>query len=351
MALLDFAGQSVWVNLAIFAVTAICVWIAGARLTRYLDDIITMTGMSQAFVGMLLLGGITSLPEAATVGTASLSGNAVLATNNLLGSVSINVLLIALADAVLGRDALTSSVPSSATIMQGTLGIIALALVAVAILVGDYTVGWVGIWSIVLGLYCIWAFWLSSRYAEHTPWKARDEVRKKSSGADGASGADVREPLTSLIRKTAAAAVIILVGGIFLARTGDAIAEQTGLGAGLVGFVLVGFATSLPEASSVTAAVRRKRYDMALGDIFGTNLLTVAFILLADVLFVEGAVLNMAGEFEVVAALLGLILTGIFCVGLLERSNRTFLRMGYDAIAALIVFAGGLGLLYSISVS
>lgn len=348
MAFFDFTGHSIWLNLIVFVIAAICVWFAGTRLTGYLDRIVAVTGVSQAFVGMLLLGGITSLPEIATVSTASVTGNAPLATNNLLGSVAINVLLIALADAVLGRDALTSSVPSTATIIQGTLGIISLALVAIAILVGDVPLGWVGLWPILLGLYCFWAFWLASRYAERTPWKAKDERQKKKESA-GESEQDVEEPLTSLVRKTVLVSVIILIAGFFLARTGDAIAEQSGLGAGLVGLVLVGFATSLPEVSSVTEAVRRKRYEMALGDIFGTNLLTIAFVLLADVLYFDGPVLNEAGKFEVVAALLGLVLTGIFCIGLLERGNRTLLRMGYDAIVALITFAGGLVLLYSIS--
>jgi hypothetical protein len=48
---------------------------------------------------MLLLGGITSLPEIATVTTASWTGNAPLADNNLLGSASINIVLLAAADA------------------------------------------------------------------------------------------------------------------------------------------------------------------------------------------------------------------------------------------------------------
>ena len=66
--------------------------------------------MGQAFAGLLLLGGATSLPELANAATASLGGNASLAVNSLLGSVSMNVVLLALADPVLGRDALTSVV-------------------------------------------------------------------------------------------------------------------------------------------------------------------------------------------------------------------------------------------------
>ena len=65
------------------------IWVAGTRLVRYLDAIAVKTGLGQAFVGMLLLGSITSLPEIANVMTSSSMGNPSLAINNLLGSASI----------------------------------------------------------------------------------------------------------------------------------------------------------------------------------------------------------------------------------------------------------------------
>lgn len=76
-------------NLLIFAVAGLVIWYSGTRLTRYLDAIALKTRMDHAFVGMLLLGGITSLPEVANVTTASAIGNPALA---------INVLLLAIAD-------------------------------------------------------------------------------------------------------------------------------------------------------------------------------------------------------------------------------------------------------------
>jgi Ca2+/Na+ antiporter len=45
----------------------------------------------------------------------------------------------------------------------------------------------------------------------------------------------------------------------------------------------VGFATSSPELSSIIAAVRIRRYKMAAGDIFGTDLFNIALIASATV--------------------------------------------------------------------
>jgi len=349
MSLLNFSSFGLWTNVLIFAVAAAFVWRAGFRLTGYLDAIADRTGIGQAFAGMLLLGGITSLPEVAAVSTSSWIGNAPLAVNNLLGSVAINVLMIAFADALLGRNAITSAIGKSTTLMQGVLSITALAFTAMAIVSGDRPAAGVGVWSLGLFGYCIFAFWLASAYGERAPWhtaKHEGAAAGENHGAPEFRPAFKQVSLTGLIGRTALAALIILVAGFALAQAGDAISQLTGLGAGLVGLVLVGFATSLPELSSITAAVRMQRYEMALGDVFGTNLLTIGLLLLADVFYAGEPVLNTAGRFEVVASLLGLVLTAIFVIGLLERKNETFLRMGYDALAAILVFAGGLALLY-----
>jgi cation:H+ antiporter len=100
---IDFNRLDLWTLGAIFAVAAVVVWLAGTRLTRYVDGISTKTGLGKAFTGMLLLGGITSLPEVAAVSTSAAVGNAPLAVNNLLGTASINLILLAVADVKASR--------------------------------------------------------------------------------------------------------------------------------------------------------------------------------------------------------------------------------------------------------
>ncbi len=338
-----FDAFSIWLNLAIFAVSGVLVWSSGSRLAVYVDGIAGQTGVGQAFIGMLLLGGITSLPEVATVGTAAFAGNAPLALNSLIGSAAINILLLAVADAVLGRDALTSVVAKPATLLQGTLGMLLLAGVAAAAVTGDVVLLGLGAWSLALLAACIASLWLSSRYERRHVWTA---VGSESEEDDEPDRETDEQPLRRLVVKTAVAGGLILVAGFLLAQTGDAIAKQTGLGASLVGLVLVGFATSLPELSSIVSALRIRRYEMAVGDIFGTNLFNIALIFLADLAYRGGPVMDQAGRFEAVAALIALVLTGVFVLGLLERRDRTVLRMGYDSLAAILLYAAGLVLLF-----
>src|SRR3546814_654833 len=120
MPLANAATYPLWINILIFFLAAGVIWMTGGRLTRALDAIAQGTGLEHVFVGMLLLGGITSLPELANVVTASSIGNPALAVNNLLGSSAISILLLAIADAIVGRRAVTSIVAQPPTMMMAT---------------------------------------------------------------------------------------------------------------------------------------------------------------------------------------------------------------------------------------
>ncbi|WP_247594639.1 sodium:calcium antiporter [Sphingopyxis sp. PAMC25046] len=336
---IDLATLSVPSLAAIMAVAAGLVWLAGTKVTHFVAAIARRTGIGEAFAGMLLLGGITSLPELATAGTAAASGDALLTVNDLLGSASMNLMLLAIGDFIYGRDALTSVAGRPVTLMQGTLGMILLAGVAFAIATGDMVVPLLGagLATLILAVGCVQSLRISRRFVDNPNWKITNLPRVDA----------VETPETSLSNSrlavvTFVAALGVLVGGAALAMSGSALADKTGLGSSIVGFVLVGFATSLPELSSVLAALRLRRYQMAIGDIFGTNLFNIQILFVADLAYRDGALLNAAGTFEIAACSLAALLTGVFLVGLLERNNRTIGRIGFDSAAVLVLFAGGI---------
>ena len=57
---------------------------------------------------------------------------------------------------------------------------------------------------------------------------------------------------------------------------------------------------------------------------------------------------NPLGAFEIVLAMLGALMTGVFLVGLLERRDRVIWRMGHDSLVVMLLFAGGAALLYAL---
>lgn len=351
--MLDLESFGLWANIGVFALAAGTVWFAGAKLADLAQQISKVTGLGQAVLGIVLLAGVTSLPEIAVSVTASISGDAVLAINSVFGSIALQVALLAIIDAAVGDEALTSVVPDPVVMLEGNLNVILISFAAAGMMVGDIAFLGAGIWSwSCLGGYVV-CVWILSRSGGRRPWlasRAGDKVDRsliaQQMERHDVVGEPDRTPMLAL--KTAAVALAILIAGFLLARSGDAIAQQTGLGQSFVGFVLVAFATSLPELSAALAAARRKLYTMAISDILGTNLINVALVCLVDVIDTGEPVFNRLGNFAAVGALLSVVLTSVFLAGLTERRDEAVARMGYDSILVILLYAGGVALLYTL---
>ncbi len=340
-----FANLPLWANLAIFIVSAGFVWIAGTRLSYFADAIARRTGIGQAAIGVLLLGGVTSLPEIAVAGAASLNNDAALAVNNLLGGFTVQVAILALADATFRKATLTASIPDPTVLLQGMLGILLVALIAAGIGAGDVGFLGAGLWT--WGIFGVFLYALRLvTAAEGSPsWKV---IGQPPAPEIGEAEPRVEQSAQRLALSTAVAAAVIFAMGFALARSGEALAEQTGLGSSFFGAVFVAISTSLPEISTVLAALGLRRYVMAASDIFGTNLFDIALIFLVDLLYSGGPVLNEVGAFSLVAAMLGIIVTGVFMVGMIERRDPAIFGVGLDSLVVAVVYFGGVGLLFQL---
>jgi cation:H+ antiporter len=344
MSVLNFTSYSLWLNALIFVAAAAAVWWAGARVTRYADAISEMTGLGQALIGLLLLGGITSLPEIAVSVTAGITGNAGLAVSNILGGVALQVVIIAVGDALLRRHAMTFKVARPAILLQAVFSCLLLCIVVAAVVVGDAAVLGVGLWSSGILVAGIFMLWLISRYRNSQAWRPDPEPEPEEGEQEGKPGT-----LRRAVLLTSGAGAIILVAGFLLSKTGEAIAGQTGISENFVGATLVGIATSLPEISTVVTAVRIRRYMMAFSDIFGTNIFDVMLIFLVDVAYPGPPVISEQGSFAAFGALLGAVVTLIYVAGLIERRNKTLMRLGMDSWFVIAAYLCGVGALYYLS--
>lgn len=345
--MIDFTNLNVMVNFGLFALAAVIVWFAGARISRYADEISRKTGLGHAIVGLILLAGVTSLPEIGVSVASSAAGDEKLAVNNLLGSIAMQVAILAIIDFVIGRRALTSVMPEPAVMLQGALNVLLLAIAAAGIIVGDIAIFGVGAWAWACLAGYIGSVWLLSQARSRQPWVGRSHGAQD--GEQRKESASVGQPLPSLLVRTGTAAVTILLAGYILSNAGSALAEQTGIGSSFIGFVLIAISTSLPEVSTALFAARAGFLTLAISDILGTNLINIGLIFLVDAVAVGDPVLNRVGSFSAFGALLGIMLTILYVAGLAERRDRTLWRMGYDSIAVLLIYAGGLIILYRLS--
>jgi cation:H+ antiporter len=90
--------------------------------------------------------------------------------------------------------------------------------------------------------------------------------------------------LTQAVVIFAAAAGVVALAGVALARNGDELAERAGLSRLLVGMLLVATATSLPEVVIDISAAAGGAPDLAVGDLFGSSLANMAILAIIDLL-------------------------------------------------------------------
>lgn len=143
----------------------------------------------------------------------------------------------------------------------------------------------------------------------------------------------------------AAAGLAILTP--YLVSSSTEIAEITRLGTTFVGTTLVALVTSLPELVTTLAALRLGADDMAIGNLFGSNLFNMFALGLTDIFYIEGRFLSAIDPAFLLVGMLGLLMTGMGLIGNLARLERRVLFVEVDALVLFIVYFAGMWLLYS----
>lgn len=346
---LEFGTFPLILNLLIFTGAGVVVWFAGVKLSTYADALSIRTRLSQAFLGIALLGVATSLAEVATTITAASMGNSELVAGNLFGGVALQITVLAIVDLMVVRGALTYFTPSAALLFQGAMLLFMLSLALAGGAIGEpFVVLGVGVTSVLLATMYLVTLRISMDETYLPRWHPSDEpapATKKDAREEREEPEGV-PPGRKLYWYIGFVVLLIFGGGWLLAQTGDALARQTNLGASFVGAALVAAATSLPELSTAITAVRHGNHEMAVSNILGTNCLEVALFFIGDLFYRPGSILGEMNRSAFVAGTLGLLVTCIFLLGLLERRDRTVLGMGVDSLAVLITYVVGLGGLY-----
>ncbi|HEV2109260.1 MAG TPA: hypothetical protein VGR16_13445 [Thermomicrobiales bacterium] len=336
-----FQTYPIWLNLGLLVLAAGVVVLAGTRLSAYAEVIAGRTGLGEAVVGTVLLATATSLPEIATITTASAIGNAPLAINNLLGGIMLQTTILVLADLVGRRGALTYFAARATLLLQGVWLITMLALVLAGIIVGERgSLFQVGLGStLAFGAYLL-GIYLLNRYREHEGWQPVGAPEDRAGGdpqtSQGQHGQD--RSTTWLFVAFAMGGLAILLAGTAVGRTGNALAAQTGLGGSFIGATLVAAATSLPELSATLTAVRLGAYQLAVSNILGGNMLLVALLFLADIFYRPRPILDIADRSAMLGAAAGILMTAAYLFGMIERRNRTVFGLGLDSVAVLVVY-------------
>lgn len=216
-------------------------------------------------IGLTIVAFGTSAPELAVSAYSSYSGNPEIALGNVIGSNIVNILLI------LGISAVIYPLTILRNTVQKEIPLSLLAAVVVYFLINDISYSDASVDSIsfsdgiiLLGFMSIFIY-----YMVHLA---------KSSGED--------EDLT-IPNLTKYKSLLYILGGLVLLVGGGkifvdnavALALEAGLSKEIIGLTIVAIGTSLPELATSVVAALKKNSDIAVGNIVGSNIFNIFFIL------------------------------------------------------------------------
>jgi cation:H+ antiporter len=344
--------------LLIFVAAAAAIWVAGIGLSHQTDVLATRLHLGSALGGLILLAVATNLPEIAIVVTASLSGNVGVATGNILGGIAIQTVVLVVLDivGVRGDRPLTYRAASLVLVLEAIL-VVAVLTVVIASTQLPATLIALRLTPGPLLIAVLWAvgLLLLRRAGRSLPWQESGQAPDGQQHPRGHRRTHVEQQETTNGTSTGksavlfgVAAVVTLVAGVFLERSGDALAGHIGLSGVLFGATVLAAATSLPEVSTGLTSVRSGDYQLAVSDIFGGNAFLAVLFLLATLLSGQ-AVLPHAAATDIYLTALAGLLTVVYAAGLLFRPRRRIARMGVDSLVVLILYALGIAGLFAIA--
>lgn len=339
------------ITLAIFVAAALGVWFAGSRLAIYADAIADRKRIGHAFMGLVFVAAATSLPEMVTTLYGAYVGEAALVLGNMFGGITMQTGILAIADVAFAAMALTSYPRGPNSALEATLLIALLAMLLGLHAVGEFTLPFgVGLGTLILGLAYVGIVMMLRDYDNKDTWTPVEVPEAAEMfGTEVTARSLDKVAFPRLVRGFAVLAAVILACGLALTSSAAAIAEQTGLSSSFIGVTLLASATSLPEVSTTLAAVRIGAHSMAISNIFGSNLLMIALVLPADLVYQGGPILGAIDQATAFALISGVLVTAIYLAGLLIRSRRTIFGMGIDSALVLGVYAMTLGVFYHFS--
>jgi cation:H+ antiporter len=141
------------------------------------------------------------------------------------------------------------------------------------------------------------------------------------------------------------AAATTLAAAPVLAWSATAIAERTGLGGTLVGTVLVGGSTSLPELVATIAALRIGAHDLAVGNLFGSNAFNMALLLCLDAAQ-PGNLFASVDPHHAISGLIAVVLMTIGLAGIVYRAEHRFTMSEPTSALMAIAYLFGVATLF-----
>ncbi len=325
-----------------FLLCTLLIVYSGSKLSKYGDIIAEKTGLSRTWIGLVLIASVTSLPELVTgITSVTYAGTPDIAVGDILGSCVFNMLILAMLDATY-RPMPISTKAHQGHILSAGFGLLLISIVAMSLFAGEAIdpIGWIGPYTLLI----IVIYFVAMRTLFHY---------EKKKIAAFVKGTVTKQPRYEDISTRTAIihyginAMVVVIAAVFLPEIGKGIAETTGLGQTFTGNIFIAVSTSLPEVVVSMTALRIDAVDLAIGNLFGSNIFNIFILAIDDIFFTKGPILSFTNTNHIISALSAITMITIAIIGLTYRSTKKPLFLAWDSLGILLVYIINLMLLYA----
>ena len=308
-------------NIIFFFIFAFLTVFLSIKISVLADSLSNTSKVSKVLIGGILLAGVTALPEFVTCLSAIVFKNPHLAVGDVLGSNLFNIFIISFFDIIFIRKMMFNKTKSS------NFFIFVLLIVSYIFILffgnGNLSLLNIGIPTfIIIGCYIIYLFLI----------KKRNVLEKEESRFSYHKG---------IILKLVICSLFLIVSSVLLTITVNNISNYyVHFSSSLIGAILLGITTSLPEVITFYTLVMLDNYDLALLNIIGSNLFNLLVLALGDFILVGNPIYKYSDKETLIMVFLGIIVTVIaFIQNLKSKSFNKFTYIIPSIVIVLLYLA------------
>lgn len=295
--------DSMAINIVLLVLGVIIVLKGADWLTDGAVNIATRFGVSQMVIGLTIVAMGTSMPEFCVSMVSALKGTPDLAVGNVVGSNTLNTLLI------VGCSALVAPIMVKRSSVKRDIPFAVVASLLMLLFCLDGAIGRVDATVLFAG-FCLFMF-VTLKYAktteEHaatvatsgaatttaiseasTSQASSSEASSSETSAPEASSSETSAPKASQASGTSMLkAVVMLVVGLLCLIAGSNmfvdnasfVASSLGVSDAVIGLTIVAGGTSLPELATSMVSAKKGNSDIAIGNVIGSNVFNILMII------------------------------------------------------------------------
>lgn len=317
-------GDILW-----FITCATLIFFAWKRISYYWDLLSEMTWLWKAWIWLILMASVTSLPELMVwISSVAIVESADLAAWDILGSCLFNLGILAIMDALLPKDKPLLSNASQSHVLAAALGLILVAMVGIGLfLPAELNIEGIGIVSFAFMIIYFISMRLIYRF---TRQQQSEEIKEEIK--------EHKFTLKQVIIRYIWFALIIVFAALLLPHFADKIAWMTWLGKSFIGTIFIAISTSLPEIAVSISAIRMGSIDMAVWNLLWSNIFNIFILFIDDVFYTKWNFLWDVNDANIITVFGIVIMSALVIIWLTYKTKYKQLILAWDAVFIFLVY-------------